>query len=59
MQNTLVKNQQIKSFEKKFKDILDREKQLVNFNKKLHPIGTLVMNFHTPEEESNMYVRFV
>ena len=59
MQNTLVKNQQIKSFEKKFKDILDQEKQLVNFNKKLHPIGTLVMNFHTPAEEANMYVRFV
>ena len=48
MQNTKDKNQQSKSCEKNFKEILDQAKQSINFNKKLHPNVILVTSFHKP-----------
>ena len=42
----------------KLKDILDKTKQYIDVNKKLHTAGTLKTTFHKPGGEENMYVQF-
>ena len=56
MKNTQVNNQQNNSCDMKFKDILDKSKQLIYVNKKLHTTEKLVMTFPMPLREENPYV---
>ena len=57
IQNKKVENMQKKSYTMNLRDILDQEKQKIGVNKKLHPTGTLAMNFLIHYVEANLYVQ--